>query len=99
MTFRTAAEIGRTELVFAAPAHPYTHALISASPVNDPELRREKVVLRGEIPSPVNPPPGCRFHTRCPRVQNICREIEPPLAADPQGRSFACHFPLAASAA
>ncbi len=87
-------EIGRTAAIFSAPAHPYSHALISANPEIDPAKRREKVVLAGEIPSPLNPPPGCRFHTRCPRAQERCRIEEPLLRLMGGERSAACHFPL-----
>ena len=86
-------EIGTTRQVFMAPRHPYTHALLAANPEIDPALRRTKVVLQGEIPSPMNPPPGCRFHTRCPRAQSRCR-AEPPELRTLGGQSFACHFPL-----
>jgi oligopeptide transport system ATP-binding protein len=87
-------EIGQTATVFSVPAHPYSHALISANPEIDPAKRREKVVLAGEIPSPLAPPSGCRFHTRCPRMQERCRTEEPKLRPMGIGRSAACHFPL-----
>jgi oligopeptide transport system ATP-binding protein len=91
-------EIGATEEFFERPVHPYSQALLSAIPVPDPDQARSrsKVILDGEIPSPVNPPPGCRFHTRCPHRQEICRESEPALTrySDAQGRSryCACHL-------
>ena len=87
-------EEGPTRAVFRAPKHPYAHALLSANPVIDPEHKRSKLVLSGEIPSPSNPPPGCRFHTRCPRAQPVCRIDEPPLTPAEDGRRYACHFPL-----
>jgi oligopeptide transport system ATP-binding protein len=87
-------EIGRTGTVFETPAHPYTHALTSANPEIDPTKRREKVVLAGEIPSPLSPPSGCRFHTRCPRMQERCTIEEPVLQPMGGDRSAACHFPL-----
>jgi oligopeptide transport system ATP-binding protein len=87
-------EIGRTATIFSDPAHPYSHALISANPEIDPARRREKIVLSGEIPSPLDPPPGCRFHTRCPRAQERCRTEEPKLREMGRGRQAACHFPL-----
>ena len=90
-------EIGATSTVFHRPAHPYTHALISANPEIDPAKRREKIVLKGEIPSPLKPPSGCRFHTRCPRAQPRCGAEEPRLRPMGAGRSAACHFPLVAA--
>ncbi len=87
-------EEGPTRAVFGRPMHPYTHALLAANPVIDPEHRREKIVLEGEIPSPSRPPAGCRFHTRCPRVQPRCLAEEPVLRPVGEGRSHACHFPL-----
>jgi oligopeptide transport system ATP-binding protein len=91
-------EMGGATTVFVQPAHPYTHALISANPEIDPAKRRQKVVLAGEIPSPLNPPPGCRFHTRCPRAQERCRIEEPLLRPMGRGRTAACHFPLVEAA-
>jgi peptide/nickel transport system ATP-binding protein len=91
-------EIGRTATVFAKPAHPYTHALLSANPEIDPAKRREKIVLSGEIPSPLHPPSGCRFHTRCPRAEDRCRVEEPALRPMGGDRAAACHFPLVAPA-
>jgi oligopeptide/dipeptide ABC transporter ATP-binding protein len=76
------------------PAHPYTSALLAAVPVPDPTARRTKVVISGEVPSPINPPPGCRFHTRCPYMKEICRKEEPQLQEMGKEHWVACHFPL-----
>ncbi|WP_289139145.1 ABC transporter ATP-binding protein [uncultured Brevibacillus sp.] len=87
-------EIGSTNEVYNRPLHPYTKFLIAASPVPDPHARqKEKLILEGEIPSPLNPTSGCRFHTRCPYVQSICKSQEPALQ-QVEGREVACHFPL-----
>ena len=93
-------ELAETAELFGSPRHPYTAALLSASMVADPEKARSshRVVLYGDVPSPINPPSGCRFHTRCPKAQPICSVDEPPLrvqAGDPAGHVTACHFPVA----
>ena len=85
-------EQASTEKIVYEPLHPYTRALISAVPVPDPTAKRVEVVIKGEIPSPVNPPPGCRFHTRCPLAQEICRSKEPPLIDHGDGHFAACHL-------
>ncbi len=89
-------ETGTREQIFTDPRHPYTRALLSAAPVPDPaeQRRRARVVLRGEIPSPLAPPPGCRFHTRCPIAEDICREVPPAmLSASPDaGHQASCHL-------
>jgi oligopeptide transport system ATP-binding protein len=87
-----------TRALFAAPAHPYTAALLSTNPTVDPAKRKARVVLKGEIPSVVNPPSGCRFHTRCPHMQPRCASEPPALRETGIGRSVRCHFPLAAPA-
>jgi peptide/nickel transport system ATP-binding protein len=88
-------EIGTRDQVYETPTHPYTNALLSAVPLPDPERRehRERILLRGDVPSPINPPPACRFHTRCWKAQEICSTIEPPLRELRPGQRVACHFP------
>ncbi|HSD38577.1 MAG TPA: ABC transporter ATP-binding protein [Rhodocyclaceae bacterium] len=87
-------EVGPADEIFRNPAHHYTRALISAIPVADPTRRREFIPIVGEIPSPTNPPSGCRFHTRCPAATQRCREEQPELAAVNSAHAVACHFPL-----
>src|SRR5690606_14461607 len=78
-------EEAATPDLFARPRHPYTAALLSARAIIDPSRRQSRIILSGEIPSPINPPSGCRFHTRCPLVQDRCRTEIPPLAEDSRG--------------
>jgi peptide/nickel transport system ATP-binding protein len=94
MYLGTIVELGPAEAVFAAPAHPYTAALISAVPEPDPSRRAVRTVLQGEPPSPANPPSGCRFHTRCPIAQAVCKTERPVLRGVSGGQAVACHFPL-----
>lgn len=82
--------------LYASPRHPYTHALLSAVPIPDPRKNaaRQRITLEGDVPSPINPPPGCRFHTRCASATDICRHDEPLLVSDDAWHSVACHHPL-----
>ena len=84
-------EIAPTKALFAQAGHPYTHALLSGIPIPDASRRSHRVVLQGDVPSPLNPPEGCRFHTRCPFVIERCREEEPLLEAFSEGHRVACH--------
>jgi oligopeptide/dipeptide ABC transporter ATP-binding protein len=78
--------------LFRRPKHPYTKALISAIPVPDPTVRRERIILQGDVPSPINPPSGCRFHPRCYLARDICKEQEPAFEEKTPGHFSACHF-------
>jgi oligopeptide/dipeptide ABC transporter ATP-binding protein len=91
------AELAPRDVLYKQPKHPYTGALLSAVPIANPEIgrQREAIVLEGDVPSPVNPPSGCRFHPRCPRfVEGHCDVEEPPLYSFGQGQVAACHYPL-----
>ena len=94
-------ELSPSEELYVKPIHPYTRALLSAIPIPDPRENRarERVVISGEPPSPVDPPSGCVFHTRCPRAQDVCRTDVPRLSEYAGGHLAACHFPLNVSAA
>jgi oligopeptide/dipeptide ABC transporter ATP-binding protein len=89
-------ELGGGDAIYSRPAHPYTDALIKAIPLPDPVAERAKteVPVRGELPSPLNPPSGCRFRTRCPRAASLCADQEPVLRSFGPGHQAACHFPL-----
>ncbi len=81
-----------TRSLFTNPQHPYTEALLSAVPIPNPELKRKKIILQGDVPSPINPPPGCHFHTRCPYAEKQCRVDEPALRSVADGHEVACHL-------
>ena len=85
-------EVAPREQIFASPKHPYTKALLSAVPVPDPTIRRTPIILKGDVPSPINPPSGCRFHTRCPFVFDRCRTEVPELRQRTEGQWAACHL-------
>lgn len=85
-------EVGSAEEVYNEPLHPYTQALFGAIPMPEVEDKRELKILEGNVPSPVDPPSGCRFHTRCPIAQKMCQETEPALRQARSGRLVACHF-------
>jgi oligopeptide/dipeptide ABC transporter ATP-binding protein len=87
-------EVADRDAFYARPLHPYSQALISAIPVPDPrqERSRRRIVLQGDLPSPVNPPPGCRFCTRCPRATELCHREEPALVDHGAGHLVACHY-------
>lgn len=88
-------ELATSESLYEMPLHPYTQALLSAIPVPDPvvEERRKRIILEGDVPSPVNPPSGCNFHPRCWKAQEICKEVIPPLEEKQSNHYAACHFP------
>jgi oligopeptide/dipeptide ABC transporter ATP-binding protein len=85
-------ELADRRALFSSPQHPYTEALLSAVPVPDPGARRQRVILQGEVPSPINPPTGCHFHTRCPYAEARCRTETPPLRELSAGHFAACHL-------
>jgi oligopeptide/dipeptide ABC transporter ATP-binding protein len=94
-------EVSPADELYSKPIHPYTAALLSAIPVPDPaeNRARTRTIVGGEPPNPINPPPGCRFHTRCPHATDICHQIEPPLVEYPGGHLAACHHPQNVTAA
>ncbi|MBI3126778.1 MAG: dipeptide ABC transporter ATP-binding protein [Candidatus Tectomicrobia bacterium] len=85
-------EVADADDLVMMPKHPYTEALLSAAPVPDPKVKKKRILLRGDVPSPVNPPSGCRFHTRCPYKEDLCVKEEPPLREILSGHQAACHF-------
>jgi oligopeptide transport system ATP-binding protein len=89
-------ELADVDELFDRPKHPYTQALLFSNPIPDPRMRdkKTKIVLEGDVPSPINPPSGCRFHTRCPFAQKKCMEVEPEFQKDENNHFVACHYPL-----
>jgi peptide/nickel transport system ATP-binding protein len=85
-------EMAPRQQIFTAPKHPYTKALLSAVPIPEPGAARNPIILKGDVPSPINPPSGCRFHTRCPVAFDRCRIEEPELRSAGDGQSVACHL-------
>jgi oligopeptide/dipeptide ABC transporter ATP-binding protein len=85
-------ELSTKERIFSRPLHPYTEALMAAAPIADPRARRERLVIEGDVPSPMNPPPGCHFHTRCPYAIARCKTEDPPLQEVAPGHVVACHL-------
>jgi len=86
------AELADSVAIYQTPLHPYTQALLSASPIPDPTLKRDRIILKGDVPSPIDPPFGCRFHTRCLYAEDICSQQEPELKAVRENHLAACHF-------
>ncbi len=85
-------ELAEADELVSSPKHPYTEALLSAVPVPDPTVKTERILLKGDVPSPVNPPSGCRFHTRCPYKEDICEQEDPPMLEMSPGHTVACHL-------
>ncbi len=86
------AELADSVKIYQTPLHPYTQALLSASPIPDPTLKRDRIILKGDVPSPIDPPHGCRFHTRCLYAEDICSQQEPQLKEVKENHLAACHF-------
>jgi len=84
-------ELSTSKAIFGRALHPYTKALLSSTPIPDPGVKKKRIILEGGVPSPVNPPPGCRFHPRCPRAMSLCSQVEPELVDAGDGHLVACH--------
>ncbi len=87
-------ETGSCEQIYTLPRHPYTQALLSAVPIPDPRKQQDRILLGGDVPSPIHPPQGCHFHPRCSRATDLCREVYPTTVQDNNGHQVACHHPL-----
>jgi peptide/nickel transport system ATP-binding protein/oligopeptide transport system ATP-binding protein len=85
-------ELADSEELYKNPIHPYTQALLSAVPIPDPEVKRERIILKGDLPSPANPPKGCAFHPRCPYAMDVCKSERPDFADQGGGHFVACHL-------
>jgi len=85
-------EVADKDEFYREPLHPYSQALLSAIPVSDPSAKKKRIILKGDVPSPSNPPAGCPFHTRCPYVMDVCRSVVPELKPTPSGHYAACHL-------
>ena len=85
-------ELGETNEIFQNPLHPYTQALFSAVPVPDPDTKMKRIILEGDIPSPANPPKGCKFHTRCSRCMNVCKFVDPINVEASPNHFVSCHL-------
>ena len=85
-------ELANTDELFTNRLHPYTQALVSAVPIPDPDVKTSRIILPGEVPSPINPPQGCRFHPRCPYATDLCRREKPPLLEESPGHLVSCHY-------
>ena len=86
-------ELATAHDLYTRPLHPYTEALLSAVPIPDPQVNRRRIMLQGDVPSPINPPPGCHFHTRCPIARKgLCDVESPPLEQGAEGHWVACHL-------
>ncbi|GEN88146.1 dipeptide ABC transporter ATP-binding protein [Oceanobacillus sp. FSL W8-0428] len=85
-------ELTNKDSLYDNPKHPYTQALLSAVPLPDPDLRRDRIILKGDVPSPANPPSGCAFHTRCPYASDICKEVRPEFKSVEDNHFVACHL-------
>lgn len=92
MYLGTLVETADKDTLYDRPLHPYTQALLSSVPVPDPKQKKERIILKGDLPSPVNPPTGCRFHTRCPSCMEVCKQVTPVYREVEPGHQVACHL-------